>query len=74
MRLKALLAFLSRSLRLCCKRVSVRARDGSMVSLDNLITYDETISPASIFRFNRNVSATISARATSSMRRSTRKR
>jgi multidrug efflux pump len=43
------------------KRVSVRARDGSMVSLDNLITYDETISPASIFRFNRNVSATISA-------------
>ena len=43
------------------KRVSVRARDGSMVSLDNLITFDETISPASIFRFNRNVSATISA-------------
>ncbi len=43
------------------KRVSVRARDGSMVSLDNLITYEETISPASIFRFNRNVSATISA-------------
>ncbi|MBX7184933.1 MAG: efflux RND transporter permease subunit [Vicinamibacteria bacterium] len=43
------------------KRVSVRARDGSMVSLDNLITYDETISPASIYRFNRNVSATISA-------------
>ncbi len=43
------------------KRVSVRARDGSMVSLDNLITFNETISPASIFRFNRNVSATISA-------------
>ncbi|HQZ15723.1 MAG TPA: efflux RND transporter permease subunit [Vicinamibacteria bacterium] len=43
------------------KRVSVRARDGSMVSLDNLITFEETISPASIFRFNRNVSATISA-------------
>ncbi len=43
------------------KRVSVRARDGSMVSLDNLIRYDETISPASIYRFNRNVSATISA-------------
>ena len=32
-----------------------------MVSLDNLISYEETISPASIFRFNRNVSATISA-------------
>jgi multidrug efflux pump len=43
------------------KRLSVRARDGSMVSLDNLIRYDETISPASIYRFNRNVSATISA-------------
>ena len=43
------------------KRLSVRARDGSMVSLDNLIRYDETISPASIFRFNRNVSATVSA-------------
>ena len=42
------------------KRVSVRARDGSMVSLDNLIRYEETISPASIYRFNRNVSATIS--------------
>ena len=42
------------------KRVSVRARGGLMVSLDNLITFDETISPASIYRFNRNVSATIS--------------
>jgi multidrug efflux pump len=31
-----------------------------MVSLDNLITFDETISPGSIYRFNRNVSATIS--------------
>jgi multidrug efflux pump len=42
------------------KRISVRARDGSMVSLDNLIRYEETISPASIYRFNRNVSATVS--------------
>jgi multidrug efflux pump len=31
-----------------------------MVSLDNLIRYEETISPASIYRFNRNVSATVS--------------
>jgi multidrug efflux pump len=31
-----------------------------MVSLDNLITFEETISPASIYRFNRNVSATVS--------------
>ena len=42
------------------KRVYVRARGGLMVSLDNLITFQETISPASIYRFNRNVSATIS--------------
>jgi multidrug efflux pump len=42
------------------KRVAVRAREGRMVTLDNLIRYEETISPASIYRFNRNVSATIS--------------
>jgi len=42
------------------KRVFVRAPDGRMVSLDNLIRYEETISPASIYRFNRNVSATVS--------------
>ena len=42
------------------KRVAVRAREGRMVTLDNLIRYEEGISPASIYRFNRNVSATIS--------------
>ncbi|MGE0455294.1 MAG: efflux RND transporter permease subunit [Vicinamibacteria bacterium] len=42
------------------KRVFVRAPDGRMVSLDNVIRYEETISPASIYRFNRNVSATVS--------------
>ena len=42
------------------KRVFVRSRGGRMVSLDNMIRYQETISPASIFRFNRNVSATVS--------------
>jgi multidrug efflux pump len=42
------------------KRLAVRAREGRMVTLDNLIRYEETISPASIYRFNRNVSATIS--------------
>ena len=42
------------------KRVFVRSRGGQMVSLDGLIRYEETISPASVYRFNRNVSATVS--------------
>jgi multidrug efflux pump len=40
-------------------RLFVRAPDGRMVSLDNLITFEESASPAAIFRFNRAVSATI---------------
>jgi len=42
------------------KRVFVRSRGGQMVSLDNVIRYEEGISPASVYRFNRNVSATVS--------------
>lgn len=40
-------------------RLFVRAPSGEMVSLDHLITFEESASPAAIFRFNRAVSATI---------------
>jgi multidrug efflux pump len=43
------------------KNLYVRSRNGSMVSLDNLISYDETVSAAAIYRYNRYVAATISA-------------
>ena len=41
------------------KKLFVPTKNGGMVSLDNLITFDESASPAAIFRFNRAVSATI---------------
>jgi multidrug efflux pump len=43
------------------KSIYIRNQNGTMVSLDNLITYDESVSAAAIFRYNRYVSATISA-------------
>jgi multidrug efflux pump len=39
----------------------VRSRTGAMVSLDNLVSFQETASPASIYRYNRFTAATISA-------------
>jgi multidrug efflux pump subunit AcrB len=39
----------------------VRGRDGAMISLDNLVQFDETVGPAAVYRFNRFTSATISA-------------
>ena len=39
----------------------VRGRDGTMVSLSNLVTFSESAAAASIFNFNRFTSATISA-------------
>jgi multidrug efflux pump len=39
----------------------VRGRDGTMISLDNLVTFSESAAAASIFNFNRFTSATISA-------------
>lgn len=42
------------------KNLYVRTPAGTMVSLDNLVTFSESASPAAIFRFNRSVSATIS--------------
>lgn len=43
------------------KSIYIRNQNGDMVSLDNLITYDETVSAAAIYRYNRYISATISA-------------
>ncbi|MBC8128650.1 MAG: efflux RND transporter permease subunit, partial [Gloeobacteraceae cyanobacterium ES-bin-144] len=41
------------------KRLFVKSNAGTMISLDNVVTFSESASPASIFRFNRAVSATI---------------
>jgi multidrug efflux pump len=42
-------------------KLFVRATSGAMVSLDNLVRFDETVGPAAIYRFNRFTSATVSA-------------
>lgn len=39
----------------------VKGADGTMVSLDNLVTLNETVSPPAIYRYNQAYSATISA-------------
>lgn len=39
----------------------VRAKSGSLVRLDNLVTFTESVSPPQLFRYNRFVSATVSA-------------
>jgi multidrug efflux pump len=41
------------------KRLFVKTAEGTMVSLDNLISFAESASPAAVYRFNRAVSATI---------------
>jgi len=41
------------------KKLFVPSKGGGMVSLDNLVQFDESASPAAILRFNRAVSATI---------------
>jgi multidrug efflux pump len=41
------------------KKLFVKSTTGTMVSLDNFVTFAESASPAAIFRFNRSVSATI---------------
>ena len=41
------------------KKLFVRGAKGAMVSLDNLVSYSESASPAAIYRYNRSVSATI---------------
>jgi len=42
-------------------KLFVRGRSGDMISLDNLVFFDETVGAASIYHFNRFTSATISA-------------
>lgn len=39
----------------------VRSSNGSLVRLDNLVTFSESVSPPQLFRYNRFVSATVSA-------------
>ncbi|HEX5067784.1 MAG TPA: efflux RND transporter permease subunit [Myxococcota bacterium] len=39
----------------------VRGRDGDMISLDNLVRFEESVGPAAIYSFNRFTSATITA-------------
>jgi multidrug efflux pump len=39
----------------------VKSASGDMVSLDNLVTLNETVSPPAIYRYNQSYSATISA-------------
>jgi multidrug efflux pump len=43
------------------RSVYVRSTNGQMISLDNLVTIDEGISPAAIYRYDQYTSATISA-------------
>lgn len=43
------------------KQFYVKSGDGNMVSIDNLVTLEETISPAQMYHYNRYKSATVSA-------------
>lgn len=43
------------------RNVHVKNKNGELISLDNLVTYKEQINPPQLFRFNRYVSATVSA-------------
>lgn len=43
------------------RSIYVRSANGQMISLDNLVTVDETISPAAIYRYEQYTSATVSA-------------
>jgi multidrug efflux pump len=43
------------------RRLSVRGRNGELVSLDNLVSWQERTVPSALYRFDRYVSATVSA-------------
>lgn len=43
------------------RAINVRSSNGQMISLDNLVTLDEGISPAAIYRYDQYLSATVSA-------------
>ena len=42
-------------------KINVRNRNGDLIRLDNLVTVEESSSPPQLYRFNRYVSATVSA-------------
>jgi multidrug efflux pump len=43
------------------RNIRVKNKAGELISLDNLVTYGEQINPPQLFRYNRYVSATVSA-------------
>ncbi|WP_332737642.1 efflux RND transporter permease subunit [Flavihumibacter sp.] len=43
------------------RAVHVRSANGQMISLDNLVTIEEGVSPAAIYRYDQYTSATVSA-------------
>ena len=43
------------------RNITVKNNKGEQVSLDNLVTYSEQINPPQLYRYNRFVSATVSA-------------
>lgn len=43
------------------KAIYVRSSDGKMIQMENLVDLDESIAPPKLYRYNRFVSATISA-------------
>jgi multidrug efflux pump len=43
------------------KAINVRSSKGQMISLDNLVTLEEGISPAAIYRYDQYISSTVSA-------------
>ncbi len=43
------------------KKIQVRNQKGDLISLDNLMAYREQINPPALYRYNRYVSATVSA-------------
>ncbi|MBC7923070.1 MAG: efflux RND transporter permease subunit, partial [Ferruginibacter sp.] len=43
------------------KAMFVRTQSGDIVSLDNLVSFRESISPAAIYRYDQSISATVSA-------------
>jgi len=50
-----------RSSPLDLRSIFVRSRSGELIQLDNLVTMREESSPPQLFRYNRSVSATVSA-------------
>ena len=43
------------------KSLYVRSNSGDMISLDNLVTFSESVAPPQLYRYNRFVSATVSS-------------